>query len=361
VNLTTTSNNTSSDLILDIELYWNFSVIESLGIDMASFFSDEQLKENAGLDFFANALLPGEGSATISLDGSLSFRIGIGLEYVSQTGNVNAYILGTTGIVAELSAGGNVTYEAEVGALQGTIDAEFAINGGEGGGGMSLSVGLDKNLNYYIGDPGNVSDGRTGFTNVSGISALVEEVTGTFAGQATASLSVRLALIGASLDVDILISDLNTFFRGNTSVLNVTVDPNIPSITVPSLLDILLAEPQGVIDALDDVFATAEEASLGKNGIITRYVVQTLTNNIICTLSVSLIGIQHLFTSHQCMPIIVTGFLFLLFAMVLPARWVPVLITTCLPRDVARLSLPYKRVSTVSKEQQIRLQSFLLG
>ena len=53
---------------------------------MASFFDEETISNNAGLEFFTNALLPGDASASIGIDGSLTFRLGVGLEYVAEPG-----------------------------------------------------------------------------------------------------------------------------------------------------------------------------------------------------------------------------------------------------------------------------------
>jgi hypothetical protein len=44
-----------------------------------------------------------------------------------------------------------------------------------------------------------------------------------------------------------------------------------PEFAVPSFLDILLTDPQAIVDALDAVFLSTEEASLGSYGIVTRF------------------------------------------------------------------------------------------
>ena len=92
---------------------------------LSDFFSDSDLEENDGLSYFANALLPGDGEASISVAGTLTFEVG--LEYILQMGKVNPYILGTTGFDLDLSAAGEVDYEASVGAFQGYVEAEFAV------------------------------------------------------------------------------------------------------------------------------------------------------------------------------------------------------------------------------------------
>ena len=114
---------------------------------------------------------------------------------------------------------------------------------------LSLTVGLDDSLNYYLADPGIVSQNREGFTNVSGISGLVGEIDVEFGGSATADVSIGLSLLGISLDVGVVLTDLDAFFRGNNSnsVFEVSFNITTPSFSIPSLLDILLAEPQGII------------------------------------------------------------------------------------------------------------------
>ncbi|GAX18396.1 hypothetical protein FisN_2Lh003 [Fistulifera solaris] len=279
VNITTTSDSIRSELSVELTLAWTFTLTETFVLDMSNYFSEEDLENNAGLDFFANALLPGTGEGQFGLEAGLVFTMGVGLEYVSATNDVNPFVKGTTGFKLQLAAAGSLDYECSVGAFQGGVEAEFSFGDGDGGP-MELSVGLDESLNYYLSDPGADSSNREGFKIVSGISGLVSEVEAVFAGQATANLTAGLSLLGLSIDVDAAISDLQAFFLGNTSVLSVEFTPSFPSFEVPSLLDILLAEPQGIIDALDDVFKTAEEASVGENGIITRFPVPFIRNGL---------------------------------------------------------------------------------
>ncbi len=279
VNITTTSDSIRSELTVELTLEWAFTQTETFVLDMSEYFSEEDIADNPGLDFFANALLPGSGEGQFGIEAALVFTMGVGLEYVSSTGTINPFVIGTTGFKLQLAAAGALDYECSVGAFQGGVDVEFSFDDGAGGS-MELSVGLDENLNYYLADPGAESSNRDGFKTVSGISGLVSEVEAVFLGQAIANLTAGLSLLGLSIEVDAAISDLQEFFLGNTSVLSVDFTPSFPSFEVPSLLDILLAEPQGIIDALDDVFETAEEASVGENGIVTRFPVPFIRNGL---------------------------------------------------------------------------------
>ncbi len=279
VNITTTSDEIRSELTVELTLEWAFTRTETFVLDMSEYFSEEDIAGNAGLDFFANSLLPGSGEGQFGIEAGLVFTMGVGLEYVSATKKVNPFVIGTTGFKLQLAAAGALDYECSIGAFQGSVDAQFSFGDGDGGP-MELSVGLNESLNYYLANPGPESSDRDGFTTVSGISGLVSEVEAIFSGQAVANVTAGLSLLRLSVDVDAAISDLQAFFLGDTSVLSVEFTPTLPSFEVPSLLDILLAEPQGIIDALDDVFETAEEASVGENGIITRFPVPFIRNGL---------------------------------------------------------------------------------
>lgn len=279
ISITTTSDSIRSELIVELTLAWTFTRTETFVLDMSEYFSEEDIADNPGLDFFANALLPGSGEGRFGIEGALLFTMGVGLEYVSATNEINPFVRGTTGFKLQLAAAGELDYDCSVGAFQGGVDAEFNFGDGSDGP-MELSVGLDETLNYYLANPGNISFDRPGFKIVPGIGGLVSEVNAAFSGQVTANLTAGLSLLGLSVDIDAAISDLQAFFLGNTSVLSVDFTPSFPSFKVPTLLDILLAEPQGIIDALDDVFKTAEEASVGENGIITRFPVPFIRNGL---------------------------------------------------------------------------------
>jgi len=270
VTISPHTNNISSDLVVELELAWDFTDTKTLLIVLSDLFSESDYKKYKSLDYFANALLPGEGEASISVNGELAFRLGVGLEYVSQTGNVKPYVCGTTGFFLKLDANGEASYDASVGAFQGSIDANVSVE-------VGLDVGLNSSLNYYLLDEEGWS--RDGFESVSSISALVNKVTAEFSGTASGTVVAGLSLLGTSVNVDVRISDLSEFFR-NASALIIDIDVTTPPAKIPSFLDILLAEPQGIIDALDDVFRTAEEACLGPNGIVTRFPIPFIRNGL---------------------------------------------------------------------------------
>lgn len=74
--------------------------------------------------------------------------------------------------------------------------------------------------------------------------------------------------------IDASISNLDTFFRDPSSgVLSVTAEitSSIPNIRIPSLLEILLEDPQGILDTLNTALTNIEEATLGPKGIITTF------------------------------------------------------------------------------------------
>jgi len=86
------------------EISWLFTETEQdCQWVLSDFFSGLDLKDNNGLSYIANALLQ-EMEKQVSQLPAHFFQLGLGLEYVSQMGKVNPYILDMTGFDLDLSA-----------------------------------------------------------------------------------------------------------------------------------------------------------------------------------------------------------------------------------------------------------------
>jgi hypothetical protein len=137
-------------------------------------------------------------------------------------------------------------------------------------------VGLNESLNYYL----DSSAARPGFVNVSGINGLIDEVGVKFDGSVNAQIDAAIALIGTTLTCTVGVSDLDALFRGDTTALFLSYSVTTPEFEIPSFLDILLMDPQGIVDALDGIFLTIEDASLGPHGIVTNLPIPFIRNGL---------------------------------------------------------------------------------
>jgi hypothetical protein len=211
VNITTISNAVRSDLIVDLQLFWSYSEFFQLIIDLETIAEQKGVDLSGDIGHFAKNLIPGEGEGMAKLDATVSFRLGVGLEYVSapSTKKINPYILGTTGLLVTLDAQGQFNYDIQAGALRGSIGMSAAISGKDPSDPLSVKVGLNDSLNYYLSSPGNVSSSRPGFVNVSGIGGLISEVGIEFDGAINANITAGISLIGISADIIIGVRDLN--------------------------------------------------------------------------------------------------------------------------------------------------------
>jgi len=273
VSMNTTYNSVRSELILEIELKWTYSEFIEMTVNMDKVLNDSGLDLTGDIGIFAKSMVPsGEGGASVKLDGAVSFTLGVGVEYISSEKKTNAYILGSTGFQAEFTAVGDFSYDMQIGPLKGVLDGNILVHGrGAESDPLSLRVGLDPSSNYYIAPPGPTSSTREGFTEVSGVGGLLDELDFEFDGRVTAHIEAGLPLIVCNAIIDVVVTDLEQLIRGNRSTLEVEYSVTTPKFKVPTFLDILLLEPQGIIDALNDVFRSVEDASLGPKGIVTTF------------------------------------------------------------------------------------------
>jgi hypothetical protein len=215
VDITTVSNNETSDLTVEIELSWVYQESFQLLIDLETIFGDEDTTGDLGN--FAKNMVPGEGAAFLSLEGGVSFRLGVGLEYARNERKINPYIMGTTGFKSWFKVAGSLSYECQAGPFTGSIEVDFKAGGSEAEDDpLSLSVGLNESLNYYLFNPGT---DRPGFVTVSGIGGLIDEVVVKFDGSVNAQIDAAISLIGTSISCKVGVSDLDALFRGDKTVL----------------------------------------------------------------------------------------------------------------------------------------------
>jgi hypothetical protein len=274
VDMTATSNNVRSELTVDLELAWSYSEFVELFLDLNELTSSGDGLEGGILQYI-NALVPGKAEAQILVDAEIVFRLGVGLEFDRKLKVTRPYIKGTTGLYVSFKTAATASYEAMIGPLRGNIDAQVSVTGMQDYDPLSLSVGLDNDVNYYLGLD---APGRAGFQRVDGVLALIKEVGLSFDGRLQADISAGIPLLFSSATIELDI-DLDNWLRGNGGFyFNHSVVAS--SIELPSLLDILLLEPENIIDALDDMVQTAEDAALGEDGAVTKLEVPFASNSV---------------------------------------------------------------------------------
>lgn len=276
VNLTADSSSERAQLELDIELKWDFKEDEQLNIDLKTIAP----KDASDLADYAQNLVAGKGQAGYLFEADAYFRLGLGLEYVKAEKKINPYILGTTAFKTSLSASGEFDYDVQAGPFRGGVDAKVSLGGTTPGERMSITVGLNESQRYYLSNPGPVvaAAGDPTVEVVDGISGLIKKVDVAFDAQVAGDIDVSL-FIGVSLSVDVRIMNLDKYFRGdrNESVFFFDYNLTVPNFKIPSFLDLLLTEPKAIIEALDNFFKSAEDMTLGPNGLITNFPVRMNT------------------------------------------------------------------------------------
>lgn len=301
VQLVTKSDNIRSELEFEITLAWSFQDARDLQIDLDAIFDGLDLDEDIAT--FVKGILAFEGSAVTDVGGSLSFTLGIGLEYVKSTKKILPYIKGTTGLELGFAAEAVAEFEATIGPFSADIDVSLEINNfGEP---VVIKFGLDSSLNYYLRDQassqtsttatgsrrrlqttGTSSIERIGFANILSVSALKDAVGVSFAGGLKGS--VKASLVGvpgeAGAFIELFLPDINCILQQKPSCISIFFETNLIGFDIPSFLDILLMDPRGIIEAVDGLLQFVEDLTIGTKGVVTKFptpiVGKSLQNNI---------------------------------------------------------------------------------
>ena len=258
-----TSDTIRSSLDVDLILQWSFMEAIQLNVDLASILDGLDIDE----DFkkFAKGLIAFNGQGQTEISGSISFALGIGLEYIKKTKRIVPYIRGITGITLNFAADADAQFQASIGPLSADIDLVATI--GNFGEPLSISFGLNPTKNYYLSSDKSLS--RAGFQRVSGIKALGKEISVAVRGQVEAEIeAVFLRGLGEAF-CRLKISDINNIIQRKPGAVSLYY--KVSTVEVPSILDVLLMDPVAIVDAVDNLFKLINDLTLGRRGIVTNF------------------------------------------------------------------------------------------
>lgn len=148
---------------------------------------------------------------------------------------------------------------------------------------LTIKFGLEDSLNYYllIGNSTNSATNSTeatdrkGFVSMRSMKELVDKLDVSITGRLDGSVNAVLVgeLLGVPVEanafISVSISDINNLIQKKPNAISVYYEADY-NLEIPSFLDILLMDPQGIVDAVDSIFQSAEALSLGPSGVVTK-------------------------------------------------------------------------------------------
>lgn len=263
VDFTPSSDYIRSSLDMDITLHWSFLEARQLNIDLAAILEGMVLDED--IKSFVNSIVAFVGAGNVEIEGSLSLSLGVGLEYFKETKQIKPYIRGITGLSLEFAADANREFEASIGPLSATIGVAATID--NYGKPLSIKVGLNPNLNYYLSTDSKLN--RRGFQRVSSIKALADQILVAIQGQVAAKIDATFFGGLGDASMSIRISDINNVIQRKPGAVSFYY--KVSKIEKPSFMDLLLMDPVAMVDAVDNLFKIVNDLTLGRRGIVTTF------------------------------------------------------------------------------------------
>ena len=204
---------------------------------------------------------------------------------------------GVTGLSLDFGVESNITFSANVGPFKAEVTAYNVVDNNDSP--MSIVFGLDQSLNYFLEK--NKSWVRDGFTTVNGVGSLADALDVSIAGRVKGTVNAVLAegfgsayisskffcctflfgpftfsvlskhispskLINNYIQVDI--ADINNILQNKANAVAVVYRANVVSAKIPSFIDLLLLDPEAIVDAVGNVFDQAEKFSVGSQGVV---------------------------------------------------------------------------------------------
>ena len=250
-----------SDLRVNITLNWEFIEARSIGIDLKEILDANEGEGLSDDGEFLHSLVPAQGEGEFELSGTVQFDLGVGVEFNRTAKSISPYIMSTSGFKATFDAQGDLDFQASLGPLRGEIAGRFFV--GQDNNPLSLEVGLKDDSDFYYISSKSGEAARPNFEKATLNDLITKKLGVQFEGNAGADITLCVPLIcveDAGVDFDIL--DLEEFIRGgsgNDVVTFKVTPPQSNCIGKFSFLDILLQDPEAVVNALDEIFGVVED------------------------------------------------------------------------------------------------------
>lgn len=132
---------------------------------------------------------------------------------------------------------------------------------------LTINFGLEPSRNYYLGTPSGPI--RDNFVSVSGPGALVDELDVAIAGRVDATVNATILGGLGYAKVRLKIPNINNVIQKNKGAVAVVYEAKIEA-GLPSFIDLLLLDPNSIINAVGNVFDQAEKYSLGSEGVLSK-------------------------------------------------------------------------------------------
>jgi len=278
VSLTPSENEVHTNLDLTITLNYIQSRSAIANIDLEEYLASSNLDEStaATVALFTSGLEPIGSGAEIEVDTDLTLHLAIGIEYEKNDRTTSLYMKDNTGIVATFLSDASFGFQAQIGALEGTVEGTAKV--GEPNSpltftaGFSDAVGESENnqaTKMYLSGP-----------NARTIASILNDATYDFTGSLDLFLDAQMGEIffpiteeysPPGLEVTSAVDMRKLLFGEEDAFSNTVIATGSFSPELPSLFDILIMNPEGVIQTIDQIFERVETATVGEEGIITLF------------------------------------------------------------------------------------------
>ena len=166
--------------------------------------------------------------------------------------------------VVSFSCDGSLTYF--VSCATASITAKTVVD--NSGRPLTITFGLEPSLNYFLKKDSTWI--RDNFVVVDGPSSLVDSLDVAIAGRVTGSINATLANNFGNAHIKLDVSDLNNIIQKKPGAIAVVYNARVNKLELPSFIDLLLLDPESIIEAVSKVFDNIESFSLGSQGVLSQ-------------------------------------------------------------------------------------------
>jgi len=274
VSIIPSENDHYTNIELSITLKHMSNMTSRVNIDLEQYITASGLDEStaATIKLFSNGLVPVDSGAEINYMMDSEFHVVVGMEYDKRNHTKSLYMKDNTGVRTSLLADAKFDFHAQIGPFEGNVNGTMIIGEPEN------PIEFSASFSGVVGnseDSGAAKIYLTGPNSVT-TSSMLNSMNYNGLGSLTINVNAEMGIIffdsdppgvqlASSFDMEKFISDKEDAF--STSVVT---SGKIFS-ELPSIVDILSMNAEGVIEILDQIFSIVEESIFGKEGIITTF------------------------------------------------------------------------------------------